>query len=80
MANDIQFFIKESAFEEALTNHLLQNGWNEVIMNPTEDDLVKYWAKIIYDNNRGINQLNGFPLTDSEMQLIIAKVNMCQNP
>lgn len=80
MANDIQFFIKESAFEEALTNHLLQNGWNEVIMNPTEDDLIKNWAKIIYDNNRGINQLNGFPLTDSEMQQIIAKVDMCQNP
>ena len=46
MATDIQFFIKESAFEEALTEHLLHNGWNDVIMNPTEEDLVKNWAKI----------------------------------
>lgn len=80
MATDIKFFIKESAFEEALTEHLLRNGWNEVIMNPTEDDLVKNWAKIIYENNRGIAQLGNYPLTESEMQQIISKVNMCQSP
>lgn len=80
MATDIKFFIKESAFEEALTEHLLHNGWNEVIMNPTEEDLVKNWAKIIYENNRGIAQLGNYPLTDSEMQQIISKVNMCQSP
>lgn len=80
MANDIQYFIKESAFEEALTNHLLQNGWNEVIMNPSEEDLINNWAKIIYDNNRGINQLGNFPLTNTEMQQIVSKVNFCQNP
>ena len=80
MATDIKFFIKESAFEEALTEHLLRNGWNEVIMNPTEEDLVKNWAKIIYENNRGIAQLGNYPLTESEMQQIISKVNMCQSP
>ena len=41
MANDIQSFIKELAFEEALTEHLLHHGWNEVIKNPTEEQLVQ---------------------------------------
>ena len=80
MATEIQFFIKESAFEEALTDHLLHNGWNEVIVNPSEEELVANWAKIIYENNRGIAQLGNYPLTDTEMQQIITKVNMCQNP
>lgn len=80
MANNIQYFIKESAFEEALTNHLLKHGWNEVIMNPTEEQLVENWAKIIYDNNRGIDQLGNYSLTKSEMQQIIDKVNMCESP
>lgn len=80
MANNIQYFIKESAFEEALTNHLLNHGWNEVIVNPTEEQLVENWAKIIYDNNRRIDQLGNYPLTKSEMQQIINKVNMCRSP
>ena len=54
MADNIQSFIKELAFEEALTNHLLGHGWNEVMMNPTEEQLVENWARIIYDNNRSI--------------------------
>lgn len=80
MATDIQYFIKESAFEEALTEHLLHNGWNEVLMNPTEDELIENWAKIIYENNRGIAQLGSFPLTDGEIKQILAKVEMCANP
>jgi type I restriction enzyme R subunit len=31
---NIQPFARELDFEKALTDHLLQNGWNEVIMNP----------------------------------------------
>jgi len=80
MADNIQSFIKELAFEEALTHHLLGHGWNEVIMNPTEDDLVKNWASIIYDNNREIDKLGNNPLTASEMQQVIEKVNMCSSP
>ena len=55
MADNIQSFIKELAFEEALTHHLLGHGWNEVMMNPTEEQLVENWAHIIYDNNREID-------------------------
>ena len=50
MADNIQGFIKELAFEEALTHHLLDHGWNEVIKNPTEEQLVQNWADIIYGN------------------------------
>lgn len=80
MANNIQSFIKELAFEEALTEHLLHHGWNEVIKNPTEEQLVQNWANIIYDNNRGIDQLGNHPLTESEMRQVIDKVNMCDSP
>ena len=80
MANDIQSFIKELSFEEALTEHLLHHGWNEVIKNPTEEELVQNWANILYDNNRGIDKLGDYPLTPSEMQQVIDQVNMCDSP
>ena len=80
MPDNIQSFIKELAFEEALTQHLLRHGWNEVIVNPTEEELVQNWANIIYANNRSIDQLGNYPLTPSEMQQVIDKVNMCGSP
>lgn len=82
MPNDTNFFVKESAFEAALVDHLRQYGWgeSEVIMNPTEDDLVRNWASIIFDMNRGINQLDRYPLTDGEMQQILAQVDACPMP
>lgn len=80
MSNNIQGFIKELAFEEALTNHLLKHGWNEVIKNPTEEELVQNWASIIYDNNREIDKLGNYPLTASEMQQVMDTVNMKGSP
>lgn len=80
MSDNIQNFIKELAFEEALTEHLLHHGWNEVIKNPTEEQLVQNWANILYDNNRGIDKLGNFPLTKSEMQQVIDQVNLCDSP
>lgn len=77
---DIKYFLRESDFEQALTELLLRNGWNEVIMNPTEEDLIANWAKIIYDMNNEIDKLDGHPLTSTEMQQIITKVNMCKTP
>lgn len=80
MADNIQGFIKELAFEEALTHHLLDHGWNEVIKNPTEEELVRNWANIIYDNNREIDKLGNYPLTASEMQQVMDTVNMKSSP
>lgn len=80
MSTNIQSFIRELDFEKALTELLLRHGWNEVIMNPTEDDLLKNWAAIIYDNNRAIDRLGDYALTPGEMRQIVNKVDMCGSP
>ena len=62
-------FQKEADFEEALIKVLTNRGWEkEVIRHPTEQDLIRNWAKILYENNRSIDRLNNYPLTDGEMQ------------
>lgn len=77
----IQPFLKELDFEKALANLLPQHGWEPcVMMNPTEKDLVKNWAAIIYNNNRDVNRLGDFPLTDTEMQQIMTQVDSLKNP
>ena len=43
--NDIQYFVKESQFEQALVDLLPHHGWEkEVLVQPTEDDLIQNWA------------------------------------
>ena len=70
-------FQKEADFEEALIKVLVDKGWEkEVIKNPTEQDLIRNWANILYDNNRGIDRLNNYPLTDSEMQQILSLIHI----
>ena len=79
--NNIHFFLKEQAFEDALVALLPEHGWeSEVIVQPDEDDLVRNWANIIYTNNRALHQLGNYPLTDTEMQQIINKVNDQNSP
>ena len=74
-------FTKELEFEKALANQLTQHGWEPAILvNPTEADLIRNWAHIIYNNNRDINRLGDFELTDSEMAQVIAKFDLCKNP
>ena len=78
---NIQGFAVELDFEKALASLLTEHGWEEeIIMNPTEEQLIDNWAKIIFDNNRDINRLGSWPLTPSEMNQIIAKVNACTKP
>ncbi|MGN1171301.1 MAG: hypothetical protein ACI4SZ_06565 [Lachnospiraceae bacterium] len=46
-------FDKESDFEEAVIGVLVERGWEpEVIRHPTEADLLKNWADILFNNNR----------------------------
>ena len=74
-------FTKESEFEEALIAALSKKGWeNEVIKNPTEEDLLNNWANILFDNNRGIDRLNDTPLTNGEMQQIVEQINALRTP
>ena len=74
-------FRKEADFEEALIKVLTEKGWDkEVLRHPTEQDLIQNWAKILYDNNRGIDRLNNYPLTDGEMQQIIEQITELRTP
>jgi type I restriction enzyme R subunit len=73
-------FNKESEFEEALIKVLFTYGWEEVIKNPTERDLIDNWAQILFDSNRDIDRLNNFPLTGGEMQQIIEQINILKTP
>lgn len=74
-------FQYESDFEEALIKVLMNKGWEEsVLKNPTEQDLLRNWASILYDNNRSIDRLNNYPLTDGEMQQIIEQITELRTP
>lgn len=74
-------FIYESEFEKALIKVLSNKGWEkEVIKYPTEKDLLDNWAKILFDNNRGIDRLNNYPLTEGEMQQILEQINSLRIP
>lgn len=77
----IRPFLKELDFEQSLADLLPQHGWEpQVIKNPTEEILIKNWAAIIYNNNRDMNRLGDFPLTDGEMQQIMTQVDNLKNP
>ncbi|SHM44404.1 type I restriction endonuclease subunit R [Flavobacterium xanthum] len=74
-------FTKESEFEEALLLALTKKGWeDEVIKNPTEADLLKNWANILFENNRDIDRLNNAPLTEGEMQQIVEQITALRTP
>ena len=74
-------FDKESDFEEALIGALKEKGWQEEVLKyPTEEDLIKNWAKILFENNRSIDRLNDEPLTDTEMEQILEQVIALKTP
>lgn len=74
-------FTSETDFESALIHALSNRGWEkEVLKNYTEKDLIKNWANILYDNNREIDRLNSYPLTDGEMQQIIEQITTLKTP
>lgn len=71
----------ELQFEHDFIKSLQENGWTDgVLKNPTEKDLLNNWSKILFENNRQIDRLNDFPLTDGEMQQIIEKINELKFP
>lgn len=75
-------FNKESDFEDALIQMLTEScGWEkEVLEYKTEKDLLQNWANILFENNRSIDRLNDYPLTDGEMQQIIDQIMELQTP
>jgi len=75
-------FVSEAEFEKALIAVLRAKGWGDspVIKNPTEEQLLENWAKILFDNNKSIDRLNNVPLTPSEMAQIIEQINNLKTP
>lgn len=74
-------FCHEKEFEDALVAMLPAVGWEDAILeNYDEAALVRNWADILFENNRGIDRLNDFPLTDGEMQQILEQVKDLRTP
>ncbi len=74
-------FTKEADFEAALIKNLSEYGWEkEILHNYTEQQLVQNWADILFQNNRGIDRLNDYPLTDGEMQQILGQIATLRTP
>lgn len=74
-------FNNELAFESALINLLFEKGWEKnVLKNKTEKELFQNWADILFENNRGIDRLNDYPLTVGEMQQIIEQITALRTP
>lgn len=76
-------FDKEASFEEAVIAVLKQHGWDDaegVLRYPTEQDLICNWAKILFNNNAGIDRLNGCQLTQGEMAQVIEQIETLKTP
>ncbi|MEG1312987.1 MAG: HsdR family type I site-specific deoxyribonuclease [Bacilli bacterium] len=74
-------FNDELEFESHLIKVLSSKGWEDkVLKNQTEEDLIKNWANILFNNNREIDRLNNFPLTYGEMAQIIEQINRLRTP
>ena len=75
-------FNKEVEFENALVELLTSScGWEQdVLMYKTEKELLQNWADILFENNRQIDRLNDYPLTEGEMQQIIEQIENLRTP
>ena len=74
-------FSKEADFEEAIIKILSERGWEKAVLkNYTEQQLIQNWADILFENNRGIDRLNDYPLTAGEMQQIIEQIGRLKTP
>ena len=75
-------FDSEKAFENALIEALsTRYGWEaEVLNHPTEEDLLKNWADILFTCNNTRDRLNQCPLTDGEMQQILEQIRLLRTP
>lgn len=75
-------FNRESDFENALIVALGNKGWGDmpVLEYPTEKQLIQNWADILFKNNNHIDSLNGYPLTEGEMEQILSQVALQRTP
>ena len=74
-------FDDEKKFEAAVIEQLIEHGWEkQVLRYPTEADLIRNWADILFSNNRQQDVLNDCPLTDGEMAQILEQIIRLRTP
>ncbi len=74
-------FDKEQDFENAFIALLKNCGWEkDVIQYPTEEDLLRNWAEILFNNNRDKDKLGDYPLTEGEMKQIVEQITNMRTP
>ena len=71
----------ELKFQKDLISTLFDKGWESSVLKcKTEKDLIDNWAKILLENNKGIDRLNNCPLTEGEMQQILEQIARLRTP
>lgn len=72
----------ELPFERDLVNLLVkEKGWKDEGFDcPSEGDLIKNWANIIYNNNRKPERLGDYPLTEGEIAQLLEQINNAVTP
>ena len=74
-------YAEEKEFEEALIDMLTEKGWEKTVLNNyTEEQLLRNWADILFQNNRGVDRLNDYPLTSGEMRQILEQIGSLKSP
>lgn len=72
---------QEKEFEEALIDMLTEKGWEKTVLhNYTEEQFIRNWADILFENNRDVDRLNNYPLTSGEMQQILEQIGSLKTP
>lgn len=74
-------FSNELDFEREVIKKLTEHGWDKNILRfKTEKDLIDNWAEILYQNNKGIDRLNGQRMTEGEKAQLIEQINVLKTP
>lgn len=74
-------FDDEKKFEAAVIEQLIEYGWEKRVLHyPTEKELIRNWAEILFNNNRQQDVLNDCPLTDGEMAQIMEQIVRLHTP
>ncbi len=74
-------FANEREFEDAVIQALARHGWEDkTLENYSEDQLIANWADILFENNRGIDRLDNYPLTGGEMRQILEQMALLKTP
>lgn len=74
-------FNSELDFEKEVIKKLTEHGWDKNILKyKNEKELLDNWAEILYQNNKGIDRLNGYKMTEGEKAQLIEQINSLKTP